>query len=112
MAGVAAAEHEWDIVVALNAILAPDFNVFFVTEYEDDTNLATDNADAGTIAHQKSCLCDDNLTGHTLGLVLAHEAGHNMSLDHETIAPANLMGTAPTDTDRKLTRKQIDRVNP
>lgn len=111
LAGVAAAEHEWDIVVARRDPGA-DFNVFFVTEYEDDTNLATDNADAGTIAHQKSCLCDDNLTGHTLGLVLAHEAGHNMSLDHETIAPANLMGTAPTDTDRKLTRKQIDRVNP
>jgi peptidoglycan hydrolase-like protein with peptidoglycan-binding domain len=103
-------EHEWDIVVARRD-LAADFNVFFVTDYEDDVNPG-DNADAGTIARQKSCLCDDDLTGHGLDLVLAHEAGHNMGLDHDTVSPANLMGLAPTDTDRRVTRAQIDRVNP
>ena len=109
--GVAVAEHEWDIVVARRDFGA-DFNVFFVTEYEDDTNLTTDNADAGTLAHQKSCLCDDTLNGHGLGVVLAHEAGHNMGLDHDTVSLANLMGLAPGDTDKKVTRRQVDRVNP
>lgn len=107
---VAAKEHEWDLVVAKRDPGA-DFNVFFVTDYEDNVNPG-DGPDAGTLAFQKSCLCDDQLGGHTLGLVLAHEAGHNMSLDHDTVAPKNLMGKAPTDADAKVHRRQIDRVNP
>ncbi len=109
--GVAIAQHEWDIVVAKRDFGA-DFNIFFVTDYEDDVNPNTDNADAGTLSHQKSCLCDDSLTGHGLGIVLAHEAGHNMGLDHDTASPANLMGLAPLDTDKKVTRRQVDIVNP
>lgn len=109
--GVAAKEHEWDTVVAKRDFGA-DFNVFFVTDYEDDLNPATDKADAGTLAHQKSCLCDDVLGGHGLALVLAHEAGHNLGLPHDTISKDNLMGEAPSDAQSKLIRKQIDRVNP
>jgi hypothetical protein len=107
--GVPLKEHEWDIVVAKRDFGA-DFNIFFVWEYEDDINPG-DNADAGTLASQRSCLCDDSLTGHGLALVLAHEAGHNMGLDHD-LRPGNLMGTAPTDLEKKVTKRQIDRVNP
>jgi hypothetical protein len=103
-------EHEWDIVVAKRDFGA-DFNVFFVWEYEDNID-AGDGVDAGTLAFQKSALVEDSLSGHGLGRTLAHEAGHNMGLPDDATVPLNLMISAGGDLDKRLSRAQIDRVNP
>ncbi len=77
--GVAARQHEWDIVTG-HADRTADFNVFFVVEYEQDrTPHIDDSADAGTLGG--SCIFEDN-TVDPAGLVLAHELLHHLGVDH------------------------------
>jgi hypothetical protein len=107
LAGVAKKEHEWDIVVAKRDKGA-DFNVFFVTDYEDNLT-AGDQVEAGTLASVKSCLFDDDLS-LPCDEVLGHEAGHNLGLDHSG-NPDDLMSDGPA-SKKKLPRAHIDRINP
>lgn len=68
------------------------FNVFLVREFETDRegtldaagNL-TDSADAGTVFGE--CIFEDDISGsrpETAGVALAHEAGHALTLDHDS----------------------------
>jgi hypothetical protein len=106
--GVAAREHEWDTVVAKRDRGA-DFNVFFVTDYEDNLT-AGDQVEAGTLSSVKSCLFDDDLS-FPCDEVLGHEAGHNMGLDHSS-TPDHLMSDGANPSKMKLPRAHVDRINP
>ncbi|MDS4019365.1 MAG: peptidoglycan-binding protein [Candidatus Competibacter sp.] len=76
--GVAARQHEWDIVTS-HADRTADFNVFFVKEYEQDRTPLRDDTEAGTLGG--SCIFEDN-TVDPAGLVLAHELLHHLGVDH------------------------------
>lgn len=76
--GVAARQHEWDIVTG-HADRTADFNVFFVKEYEQDRTPLRDDTEAGTLGG--SCIFEDN-TVDPAGLVLAHELLHHLGVDH------------------------------
>ncbi|HRE54186.1 MAG TPA: hypothetical protein PLP22_05270 [Candidatus Competibacter sp.] len=78
LSGVAARQHEWDIVTG-HADRTADFNVFFVKEYEQDRTPLRDDAEAGTLGG--SCIFEDD-TIDPAGLVLAHELVHHLGVDH------------------------------
>lgn len=103
-------EHEWDIVVAKRDPGA-DFNVFFVWEYEQDDTPNVDNTAAGTVASQKSCIMEDSTNGPA-ELVFAHEAGHNLGLGHTGNAGELMFEGVLSNSSRKITRAQAERINP
>ncbi len=76
LAGVSAAQHEWDEVIALRDSAA-HWNVFFVWEYEQDATPFRDHTDAGNLAG--NCLFEDR-AGREVGETLAHELGHYLGV--------------------------------
>jgi hypothetical protein len=83
LAGVAAAQHEWDVVTALGD-MAADMNFFLVREYEQDATPYIDLADGGTI--RDNCLFEDH-AGSQVGESMAHEVGHFLGgTDHMILA--------------------------
>lgn len=76
LAGVPAAQHEWDDVIALRDPAA-HWNVFFVWEYEQDATPFQDHTDAGNLAG--NCLFEDK-AGVEVGETLAHELGHYLGV--------------------------------
>lgn len=109
-AGVAASEHEWDIVTAKGDGSA-DFNVFFVWEYEQDINPAHDLADAGTL--RKNCIFEDG-AGTNIGDTLAHELGHTLGCKDvygATDKPLLMYGI----TDKRgvrIRKADVEKMNP
>lgn len=101
---------EWNVIARRRDPNA-NFNVFFVTELEQDVNPATDSVEASTGVAEKSCLVEDGIANGAPDVIVAHEAGHGMGLDHDNADPNNLMNPAPFATSKKLTRRQIDRIN-
>jgi hypothetical protein len=125
--------REWDTIVLGppdNRHLGSDFNVFFVREHEIDLNRATDDLAAsagvtGTDARRfRSCIVEDNTedTNATVGVILAHEAGHtldtaidrdpNVALHDTTNNSRLLMADGPGEQSRKIDRFWADRFNP
>lgn len=76
LAGVSAAQHEWDHVIALGDPAA-HWNVFFVWEYEQDATPFQDHTDAGNLGG--NCLFEDS-AGLEVGETLAHELGHYLGV--------------------------------
>jgi hypothetical protein len=79
IAGVAAAEHEWDLVVGRRDNAA-DLNFFFVWEYEQDDSPGVDDANAGTLGG--NCIFEDDIgAGIPLWRTMSHEIGHHLGVD-------------------------------
>lgn len=76
LAGVPAAQHEWDDVIA-HRDNAAHWNVFFVWEYEQDSTPFQDHTDAGNLGG--NCLFEDQ-AGVDVGETLAHELGHYLGV--------------------------------
>lgn len=76
LAGVPAAQHEWDDVIA-HRDNAAHWNVFFVWEYEQDSTPFQDHTDAGNLGG--NCLFEDE-AGLDVGETLAHELGHYLGV--------------------------------
>ncbi len=74
--GVAAAEHEWDDVIALRDAAA-DVNIFLVWEYEQDNTPLTDHTDAAQL--DGNVLYEDD-AGRQTGETMAHEIGHYLGV--------------------------------
>jgi hypothetical protein len=106
---MAAAEHEWDDLLALRDAAA-DFNVFFVKEYEQDGLTVADGADAGTIASDKMCIFEDN-QGNDTAAALAHETVHALGVSPHEASNIFLMATGARGVGRLLTRTQSDIIN-
>ncbi|MFZ1325612.1 MAG: peptidoglycan-binding protein [Candidatus Contendobacter sp.] len=104
--GVAAKEHEWDVVVAKRDNAA-DFNVFLVWEYEQDTTPAVDNVEAGTSGG--NCIFEDNI-GYLTHETLAHEIGHHLGVDHP--APGLDLLMSPSRTDQRISKEHANIMNP
>jgi hypothetical protein len=79
---VAAAQHEWDVVVA-QGNPAADLNVFMVWEYEQDATPYTDDTGGGTLGG--NTLLEDHLQGY-LHRNLGHELGHALGLPDHYVA--------------------------
>ena len=103
--GVAAAQHEWDDVTA-SADRTADFNVFFVREYEQDRSPLHDDAEAGTIAADKSCIFEDR-TVQPAAETLAHETVHLLGVAGHSRLRGNLMSRRGAH----LTKAQINQIN-
>jgi hypothetical protein len=109
--GVAASQHEWDIVVSHRDNSA-DFNLFFVWEYEQDRTPYSDDANAGTIALEMNCLMEDRIA--VPGRTMAHETVHALGVADHTNDATNLMSAAPRTAGlgEQMNRAQIDVINP
>src|SRR5262249_2270381 len=118
---------EWDNIVR-HRRPAAQFNVFFVREVETDpegttvpdpsdptgrSTRLTDTADAITdVGGNGDCSFEDD-AGRDVGVTLAHEAGHALTLDHDNPVPSTrdmLMFPTTDRRGRRLTRVQILQV--
>lgn len=77
LAGVAASEHEWDVVIAKGDPNA-NMNFFLVWEYEQDATPNVDNTDAGTLGG--NCIYEDK-AGAYPAETMSHEIGHFLGCD-------------------------------
>ncbi|ERP87561.1 hypothetical protein Q669_12400 [Labrenzia sp. C1B10] len=111
LAGVAAAEHEWDDVTAF-ADAAADFNVFFVWQYEQDATPAVNNTRAGTLAAEKNCLMQDTITGSTHAETLAHETIHLRGIGPHSGTATHLIASGAVRTGQLISRAQANIINP
>jgi hypothetical protein len=102
------AQHEWDDVVA-GADATADFNVFFVRRYEQDNTPLVNNTRAGTIATEKNCLLEDNIT--SASETLAHETIHLLGIDPHSATRSHLIAGGDVRTGRHITRDQANIVN-
>jgi len=107
---VAAAQHEWDDVIAKRDGTA-DFNFFFVWQYEQDASPLSDNTQAGTMAGD--CLFQD--TGmKDVAENLAHETGHFLGAS-DTYASHKRQTLMYGYTDvrgRKILKVEANLMNP
>jgi hypothetical protein len=106
---VPAAEDEWDDLLALRDAAA-DFNVFFVKQYEQDNTPRQDNTEAGTIAADRMCIFEDNVSSDT-ARTLAHETVHGLGVHGHENNAIFLMATGASGLGRLLTRTQSDLIN-
>ena len=104
--GVAARQHEWNIVTR-HADRTADFNVFFVREYEQDRTPLRDEVEAGTLG--KNCIFEDN-TVDPAGLVLAHELVHRLGVDHTNRQRDLMFNGSPSGTF--LPKNHVNTANP
>lgn len=104
--GVAASEHEWDVVTARRDGTA-DLNVFFVWEYEQDATPDEDNTAAGTSGG--NCIFEDN-TGRQTHDTLAHEVGHHLGAEHSGDGLDLLM--SPFRSDTRISKQHANTMNP
>jgi hypothetical protein len=104
--GVAAAQHEWDVVVALRDP-AGDLNIFCVWEYEQDATPLRDDVDAGTLGG--NTLVDDSV-GQPRGETLAHELGHHLGL--ADASGAGSRGRLMSPAGRHITKTEANTMNP
>jgi hypothetical protein len=103
------AQHEWDDVVA-HADTTADFNVFFVTEYEQDNTPLADGQAAGTIAAEKNCIFEDR-TGNPAAEVLAHETMHLLGIPGHSANRRHLNASGAVRTSHLITRDQANIIN-
>lgn len=109
LAGVAAAEHEWDDIVR-HADAAADFNVYFVKEYEQDNTPGVDNTRAGTIAAEKNCILEDNIANTSE--TLAHETVHLLGIGRHSGTASHLIASGAVRTGQTISKAQANRINP
>lgn len=106
---VAAAQHEWDVVVAKGDPTA-DLNVFLVWEYEQDDTPYIDNAGGGTTGG--NTLLEDHLQGY-LHRNLGHELGHSLGLpDHYDGAHKHDLMYGYEDGGTNLPKAHANVINP
>lgn len=109
LAGVPAAQHEWDTVVAKGDATA-DLNVFLVWEYEQDATPYTDDAGGGTSG--SNTLLEDQLQG-SMVRNLGHELGHALGLDdHYVAAHSHDLMYGYEDGGRNLPKAHANTINP
>jgi hypothetical protein len=106
--GVAARQHEWDDVTA-HADATADFNVFFVVEYEQDDTPLVDDTRAGTIASEKNCILEDNIT--SAAETLAHETIHLLGIDDHSANTGDLIASGAVRTGWLITKAQANIIN-
>jgi hypothetical protein len=108
--GVAAAEHEWDDVIATGDASA-DVNIFLLWEYEQDNTPTADHTDAGHLAG--NVLYEDN-AGRQTGETMAHEIGHYLGVgDHYINARKRELMYGITDTRGiHLPKAHVNIMNP
>jgi hypothetical protein len=104
--------NEWDDIVSFRTGGAPD--IFFVWEYEQDTDPATDSADGAYWPYPGSAgdvLLEDN-AGIEVGETLAHEMGHYFNIDPYDYAnhQEQLMHANTDVRGQKITHAQVDQV--
>jgi hypothetical protein len=106
---VAAAQHEWDVVVARGEPAA-DLNVFLVWEYEQDDTPYSDGAGGGTL--NGNTLLEDRLQGY-LHRNLGHEIGHALGLpDHYNDAHKHDLMYGYETGGTNLPKADINTINP
>jgi hypothetical protein len=106
---VAAAQHEWDVVVAQGNPTA-DLNVFLVWEYEQDDTPYHDDAGGGT--SNSNTLLEDHLQG-TLYRNLGHELGHGLGLDdHYDATHKHDLMYGYEDGGTNLPKAHVNSINP
>lgn len=115
------AARDWVAVIAHRDTKA-QFNVFFVREFETDAEgtldrggNVTDSADAGTVFGE--CIFEDDISGtrpETAGVALAHEAGHALTLDHDSpiVTTQDMVMFATTNGGRFLPRAHVVQARP
>lgn len=110
LSGVAASEHEWDVVVAQRDNAA-HWNVFFVWEFEMDNTPSVDGADAANSG--ANCIFEDN-AGVDIGETLAHEIGHFFGCsDYYTANTKDWLMYGYTDVrGRSLPKAHVNQINP
>jgi hypothetical protein len=107
------AARDW-IAVIRHRDRNAQFNVFFVREFETDgegrRDTELDSADAGTVFGE--CIFEDDISGtrpETAGVALAHEAGHALTLDHDSPirSTIDMVMFATTNGGRFLPRAHV-----
>lgn len=106
---VPAAEDEWDDLLAKVDPTA-DFNVFFVKAYEQDETPGINDTRAGTIASDKMCILEDNLSAPP-SEVLAHETLHLLGLDDHSTNDWHLIASGATRKGRWINKVQANIIN-
>lgn len=106
---VAAAQHEWGVVVA-QGNAAADVNVFLVWEYEQDDTPYADNAGGGTSGG--NTLLEDHMRGY-FHRNLGHELGHALGLpDHYNNAHKHDLMYGYEDGGTNLPKAHANIINP
>lgn len=106
--GVPAWQHEWDDVTA-GADATADFNVFFVHEYEQTRTPLIDETRAGTIASEKNCILEDDIT--SASETLAHETLHLLGIDDHSPTTSHLIASGAVRTGQVINRDQANTIN-